>query len=117
MNKLIAIWTLKCPSCHKGDLFESPTFSFKKPFEMPEKCSNCSQNFMPEPGFYYGAMFISYIFMGWFCIGFAAVLHWVIGWNLTTSFMVLIAFCVLFFVFIFRIARSVWIHLMVKYKG
>lgn len=82
---------------------------------MPEKCPHCEQEYMPEPGFYYGAMFISYIFMGWFCLLFAMFFHWVLDWSMAASFGLLIAVCVVFFVFIFRMARSVWINIVVKY--
>ena len=63
-SKAYSIFNLKCPKCHEEDLFEKPTFSFQKPFDMREECTHCRQDFFPEPGFYYGAMFISYIFMG-----------------------------------------------------
>jgi uncharacterized protein (DUF983 family) len=109
------IVSLKCPRCQQGDLFPTPTFSFRKPFYMPEQCPNCQQSYMPEPGFYYGAMFISYIFMGWFCLFFVMFFHWILDWSITKSFLLLIAVCALIFVYVFRLARSIWINLMVKY--
>ena len=114
-NKTYSIFNLKCPRCHEGDLFKTPTFSFKQPFDMHDKCLHCDLNYMPEPGFYYGAMFISYIFMGWFCIGFVAILHWVLGWSTAASFAMLILVCLVFFVWIFRTARAIWININVKY--
>ncbi len=82
---------------------------------MPKECSHCGQDFEPEPGFYYGAMFISYIFTGFFCLGFVMILHWVIGWSTGASFAALIAVCAIFFVYIFRLARSIWININIKY--
>ena len=114
-TKAYSIFNHKCPKCQEVDMFYEPTFSFKDPFKMKEKCEHCGENFMPEPGFYYGAMFISYIFMGWFCIGFAAFFHWVLDWSLEASFGLLIAFYAIFFVSIFRLARSVWININVHY--
>lgn len=116
-NKLYSTFNLKCPRCHTGNLFHTPTFSFKKPFDMPESCSKCGQDFEPEPGFYFGAMFISYIFTGFFCLGFTMFLHWVIGWSTAASFAALIAVCAILFVYIFRLARSMWINLNVKYDA
>ncbi len=114
-NKLYSILNFKCPRCHEGDLFETPTFSFRRPFDMPPKCTNCGQDYMPEPGFYYGAMFIGYIFTGWFCILFVIFFHWVLGWSTLASFALLIAVCLLFFVYFFRLARSIWINITVKF--
>lgn len=114
-SKLYSIFSFKCPKCHEGDLYETPTFSFKKPFDMPDHCPNCGQSYMPEPGFYYGAMFVSYIFTGWFCILFVMFFHWVLDWSIAASFALLIAVCAIFFVYIFRLARAIWINITVKY--
>ena len=110
-----SIFNMKCPRCQEGDLFETTTFSFEKPFDMPEKCSNCGQSYMPAPGFYYGSMFISYIFMACFCISFIAFFHWYLGWSTAASFALLIFVYAVFFVWIFRMARSIWIAINVKY--
>ena len=115
-SKFYSIFLLKCPTCHDGRLFETGTFSFKRPFDMPKHCSSCGQDFMPEPGFYYGAMFISYIFTGFFSIGFVALLHWVVGWSINASFVALLAVFAVFFVYIFRLARSIWLNINYHYK-
>ena len=115
MSAIPHVLKLKCPKCRQGDLFETGSFSFSKSFEMPKQCPVCGQSYFPEPGFYYGAMFISYIFMGWFSIGFAAFFHWVLDWSLLASFGLLIGVCAIFFVYIFRVARSIWLAINVKY--
>lgn len=114
-NKVISILAFKCPKCMQGDLYPTATFSFSKPFDMNDTCDHCGQKFFPEPGFYYGSMFISYIFTGWFSIAFVLLLHWVLKWSTTASFAALIGILGLFFVYIFRLSRSIWIGLMVKY--
>lgn len=114
-NKIYAIFAFKCPKCMKSDLYPTGTFTFSKPFEMNETCNHCGQKFFPEPGFYYGAMFISYIFTGWFSIAFVLLLHWVFKWSTLASFAALIVLLGLFFVYIFRLSRSIWLGLMLKY--
>jgi uncharacterized protein (DUF983 family) len=60
-NKLYSIFLSKCPKCHEGDLFESNNpYNLKKAFSMVERCKVCGQKSEPEPGFYYGAMYVSY---------------------------------------------------------
>lgn len=110
-SKLYAMFNFKCPRCHEGDLFETPTFSFKKSFDMPSHCPNCGNDYAPEPGYYYGAMFISYIFTGFFCLGFVMLLHWVIGWSLNASFIALIIVSAVFFVYVFRLSRAIYINI------
>jgi uncharacterized protein (DUF983 family) len=115
-NPLYGPAKLRCPRCHEGKLFKTPTFSYSKPFEMPERCSHCGLDYWPEPGFYYGAMFISYIFTGFFCISFVLALHWGLGWSTGASFGALIAICAIFFVYIFRLARAIWLSINVRYN-
>ena len=114
-SKWHSIFALKCPKCHEADMFKTRTFSFKKPFDMKDECDHCRQDFMPEPGYYYGAMFVSYIFMGWFSIAFMAFFHWVLGWSLFGSFGFMLLVVVIFFVYIFRLGRSLWINMNYKY--
>lgn len=113
-SKAYSIFKYKCPRCMEGDLYPTKTFSFKKSFEMNEKCSECGQDFEPEPGFYFGAMFVSYIFMGFFCIAFLLLFHWVFDLGLMTSFGMLVATVAFFLVVIFRTSRSVWLAANVK---
>lgn len=114
-TKAYSIFNLTCPKCHEEYLFETGSFSFQKPFEMRDECPNCGQDFMPEPGFYYGAMFISYIITGWFSIGFVLFFHWVLDWSTAASFGLLIAISLIYFVYIFRLARSIWLNINYKY--
>lgn len=119
-SKLGAIFGFKCPRCQEGDLFETNTFSYKKPFDMQKECPVCHQNYEPEPGYYFGAMFISYIFTGFFCLGYVMLTHWVLGWSMGLSFGTLIAICIIFFVYVFRLARSIYINMdqsIVKHKA
>ena len=54
----LALLDLRCPRCHTGKLFNYPALSFSF-MEMPADCPVCHQTYEPEPGFYYGAMYIS----------------------------------------------------------
>ena len=115
MSKLSAILGLRCPRCRQGDLFPTSSLSFSKPFQQFSHCPACGQNYFPEPGFYYGAMFISYIGSGFFCLGFVMLLHWVVGWSLGGSFLALIAVVGVGFVWWFRFSRSAYLHMLYGY--
>jgi len=58
---LSAIFKGKCPRCREGRLFNYPLLH-PRFAEMNAKCPSCEVSFMPEPGFYIGAMYISYAF-------------------------------------------------------
>ena len=57
-----AIATCSCPRCRKGKLFPVSQFSYRKLTEVNKSCQVCGANLIPEPGFYDGAMYISYAF-------------------------------------------------------
>lgn len=50
----------RCPRCRDGKLFETPAYGSIKFYKMKPQCEVCEQVFDPEPGFYFGAMYISY---------------------------------------------------------
>ncbi|UOQ99269.1 DUF983 domain-containing protein [Hymenobacter sp. 5317J-9] len=54
----LALLKLRCPRCHTGNLFAGPALSARF-MDMPDACPVCRQTYEPEPGFYYGAMYIS----------------------------------------------------------
>ena len=110
-----SIWNMKCARCREGDLFETGSFSFSKPFQMPEKCDRCGQLYLPAPGFYYGAMFISYAIQGWFGIFLMLSLVYIFDWHIDHAFILFLFISAIFFVWSVRISRSIWFHISEKY--
>jgi len=52
----------RCPRCRKGDIFAYPAFNLTRFNKMNERCPHCDVRLEPEPGFYQGAMYVSYAF-------------------------------------------------------
>lgn len=52
----------KCPHCRKGDIFSYSVFKLNRYYAMHEYCPCCGTRLVPEPGFYQGAMYVSYGF-------------------------------------------------------
>jgi uncharacterized protein (DUF983 family) len=52
----------KCPRCRKGKIFPHPTRNLRRFSIMNEHCPVCGVRLEPEPGFYQGAMYVSYAF-------------------------------------------------------
>jgi hypothetical protein len=96
-------------------MFETGSYSFVKPFDMLERCPKCDLNYFPEPGYYYGAMFISYIWTGFFCLLFMGVLFFGLDLDQNLCWGLLITFMTINFVYIFRVSRLMWININVKY--
>jgi uncharacterized protein (DUF983 family) len=116
-SRLWRMFTLRCPNCGEGRLFPTGTFSFKRSFEMHQRCPNCDASYFPEPGFYFGAMFVSYILYGFFSLGFLAVFNWILGWSLEAAFLLLVLVSAVLFVYVFRVSRSIWLGLLMKKRN
>jgi uncharacterized protein (DUF983 family) len=114
MNIISSIFKLRCPRCRQGDLFSKP-FELSKPLEMPEKCSICGQKLEPEPGFYFGAMFLSYGISAWVLLLLSLFLVFYFKWSVGTAMLIVLGVAALFYIKLMRFSRSLWIHLMVKY--
>ncbi|MEP0367581.1 MAG: DUF983 domain-containing protein [Cyclobacteriaceae bacterium] len=55
-----AIIQCKCPQCREGNMFTNKPYDLKRFGKMPENCPKCDFRFEREPGFFYGAMYVSY---------------------------------------------------------
>lgn len=59
MTRILSVLGLKCPNCEKANIFQGKfLFGYHK---MHPNCTKCNQNFVMEPGFFYGAMYVSYV--------------------------------------------------------
>ncbi|MFT4544776.1 MAG: hypothetical protein ACI9UR_000541 [Bacteroidia bacterium] len=116
-SKIYSVLRLKCPRCHEGDLFlHKNAYSVSKIEKMPDNCPVCDQKYWPEPGFYYGAMYVSYaltialsvaIFVAMTVLWRFEVL-WYLGINAVSI--------LLLFPPIFRVSRAVWANIFMHYN-
>src|SRR5690348_15008176 len=73
---LPSILKMKCPRCHEGDMFPKGTLYSSKFADMHPYCPCCGQNLEPEPGYYFGAMYVSFAFnVGIFLVAFFLLNH------------------------------------------
>jgi len=85
---------------------------------MNDACDQCGQTFMPEPSFYMGAMFVSYAMqIGLFVISFFSIRGLVANPSLELYMGVMIGLVVVTLPIVYRLSRSIWIHLMVRRKA
>ena len=62
-GKLYSVFFNKCPRCKKGNFWKSnnPYYNlFINDGKNHSNCLNCDLKFEIEPGFFYGAMYVSY---------------------------------------------------------
>lgn len=110
-----SLWN-KCPQCHQGDVFiTNNAYKLSQFDKMHEHCSCCDLKYEKEPGFYQGAMYVSYgLMVGWFVITWAAdtfLVHsqtWQYLTFLSASILVMMPLT-------FRISRLLWINMFTKF--
>ncbi|MDG1260115.1 MAG: DUF983 domain-containing protein [Flavobacteriales bacterium] len=124
-KKMYSILRFKCPKCHEGDLFEEKNaYKFKSLINMPSHCPKCQENYLREPGFYFGAAYVSYgLTIALFVAVYVALITFnALGWieySLTTHpatlLITLFTLLILLLPLIARLSRSIWINMFVKY--
>ena len=119
-NKFMAMSKGLCPRCREGKMFKYPLSKISKFSEMNENCPVCGLKFEVEPGFWYGAMFVSYANTILLLVVLGVGMFYLLNDPSTLSYILVITVVSLLFVpFNFRISRSVFLHLFgfVKYQG
>jgi len=109
---------MKCPACREANLFENRNpYIFSKLLKMPKRCHNCDQDFEIENGFYWGAMMISYLFGSILLFALVLIGYFVLGLSVSRTLIYSIIIHFLYTPWLFRLSRSVWIHLFVPLGG
>jgi len=118
VSLLSSIIRAKCPRCREGNMFTTPNLYSRKFSDMHPNCPCCGQTFEPEPGFYYGAMYVSFGLSTGIFLGVILALNFLV--TEITLAMVLIAVIVIvvgLLPVMFRLSRAIWLSIFVHYEG
>ncbi|WP_246000942.1 DUF983 domain-containing protein [Pontibacter diazotrophicus] len=109
---------MKCPRCREGNMFPEGTLYSTKFANMHEYCPCCGQSFEPEPGYYYGAMYVSFGFNVAIFLVTLAILYQFVEEVTMAMMMGVVAVVVIGFLpIIFRLSRALWINIFIRYEG
>jgi uncharacterized protein (DUF983 family) len=124
-SKLYSILRMKCPKCHEGDLFvHKNPYKFGSMAKMHASCPHCGEDFKKEPGFYFGAAYVSYALTValWVAVLVALITFDSLGWieygffeNPLTFLASGVITLVLLLPVLYRLSRSIWINIFVNY--
>lgn len=116
-SKLYSIFKMKCPRCQEGKFFISHPYDLKKAGDIHEHCSNCNLKYSKEPGFYYGAMYVSY------ALGVALFVTLWTSFNLffpkaSTAFQItsIIVATILLTPYLYALSKIIWANFFIKYE-
>lgn len=59
-SKLFSIFSFRCPRCHEGKFLKNKIYDYRHFTSVRKSCEVCQQNFIIEPSFYYGSMYVAY---------------------------------------------------------
>jgi uncharacterized protein (DUF983 family) len=95
---------LRCPRCGEGKLFIGW-------FTMPERCPKCRLKYERDPGYFLGSTYINYGVTAVAVLFAYLILHSTGGLSNRQLAWPLSSFCVIFPLFFFRYARSLWLEI------
>ncbi len=100
--RLKAILRLRCPRCAEGRIFRGF-------LTCHETCPSCGLRFEREPGYYVGALYMSYglAVLASAPMGLAGLL---LGWEVSRTLDLCLVDLAILSPWIFRYSRVLWIH-------
>ncbi len=106
----------RCPQCRRGSIFKTGLISTKFK-DVHEHCPHCRVKYEQEPGFFWGAMYVSYALIVGLLI-FLSILMFSIyeDPSLLLLSLVIIGVSVVFTPFIMRLSRLILIYIAAPYR-
>ena len=105
-----AILAGKCPRCREGNMFPYSLFNIAKFSKMHKTCPVCDLQFEREPGFFFGAMYISYAFSVAIFVAVGVALSVLGDYPIYYYLIGVSVVIVLLFPFMFRFSRVLFLH-------
>lgn len=119
------IWN-RCPKCRTGSLFvNKSSFRVTRFTDFNDNCPHCGEDLQREPGFYFGASYVSYALTVaiWVAVYVALITFDTIGFisynffdNPWTFLITGVVILLVLLPAIFRLSRSIWISMFVRFK-
>jgi len=113
-SKLYGIFGMKCPRCHQSSLYK--TSFVEGIYNMHKECPKCGQDLEPEPGFYWGAMYIGYALSSGYMLAGTGLGVWLLGMTAMKAFGLTLAIGIVMVPLTARLARSIWANGNISYN-
>jgi uncharacterized protein (DUF983 family) len=110
-QKAGGILKLQCPNCGKAKVFHKTKFPFSKPL-MKDACESCGYRFDKEPGYYRGAVVLSYsLALAEGALAFVLAKQLIFGISLNNLILVALAAVILCAMWNYKLARVIWMNI------
>lgn len=117
-KRLYSILNSKCPKCHEGDFYlNKHAYQIKDFGKNHEKCPVCGNKFEREPGFFYGAMYVSYALTVAFSVAIGTAIFVLFPSSSYKVYLTAILIgLVLLMPISYRLSRVIWMNLFQHYE-
>ena len=120
-SKSYSIFYNKCPKCHQGMFWHknNPYLNvLKNNKQTNSECNKCLLKYEIEPGFWFGAMYVSYAIAVAFLLIFGLILYSLFENIDMMTLVIALSFLVIIFSPINHFfSRLIWINIFVDYKN
>jgi uncharacterized protein (DUF983 family) len=115
-DKLFSVVNNRCPKCHKSSVFQTNNpYNLKRFDKMNSSCACCGETYYKEPGFFYGAMIVSYMLNGALFIFAFLGIYIPLDIEAVPFIVVMSSLVVVLSPITFRLARLVWLNVFIAY--
>lgn len=114
---MYSILNNKCPHCNHGNFFKTNhPYTLKEFWIMNKRCDRCNEDFIKEPGYYFGASYVSYSLTVAIGIGLFLLLD--VGLHVETlPFLIIFSsLLIVLLPVLYRVSRLIWINFFVSFS-
>ena len=117
-TKIYSIFKMKCPRCHDGDIFfNANPYVFSQFGKMHDRCPVCDLKYDMEPGFFLGAMYVSYGMAVAIALPSGLILSAILSeWKMYEIIGLVLIEIVLLMPILYYLSRSIWLNIFVAYR-
>ena len=115
-STLNSILTGSCPKCHEESMYvEKNPYKLGSLYKMNETCSHCHTQYMIEPSFFYGAMYVSYGLTVAIGMAIFVTLNVILGLEVLTTFIGIVIGIIVLMPVTARLARNIYINMFIHF--
>ena len=115
-SKLYSILTGTCPKCHEESMYlEKNPYKLNNLYKMNDTCSHCHTQYLIEPSFFYGAMYVSYGLTVGIGVAIFVISNVIIGFPVKPTFIGIIVGIIALMPVTARLARNIYINMFIAF--
>jgi hypothetical protein len=108
--RVVSFFMCQCPRCGREKVFKHSPFNITKFSDTRDQCGYCKLNYVPEPGFFFGAMYWSYAILVALIVNLSLI-TWFLG-VFDYAIYIIPTVIILLLPFIFRYSRMLMLYLI-----